>query len=107
MAASVSRQENHFAPGNFSGEQIVRWRAEWRFDFHPFLVGEAFDVVKSRAADDSDSIFRHKFFYSIGGGRVTAFSRLTLAHGSVRLRTWNYFNAFSKRRSRAELPMSI
>ena len=32
-------------------------RAEWRFDFHPFLFGEAFDVVKSGSADDADFVF--------------------------------------------------
>ncbi len=54
MAASVAREKNHFAPGDFAGEQIIGWFSEWRFDFHPFLVGEAFDVVKPGAADDSD-----------------------------------------------------
>ena len=57
MAASVARQENHVAPGEFAGEQIIGRRAERRFDLHPFLVGEAFDVVKPGAADDADVMF--------------------------------------------------
>ena len=59
VAAAVPRQENHVAPGEFAGEQIVRGRAKGRFDLHPFLVGEAFDVVKAGAADDADAMFRH------------------------------------------------
>jgi hypothetical protein len=57
VAAPVSRQENDFAPGNFSGEKIIRRRAEGRFDFHPFLVGEAFNVVKSGATNNSNFVF--------------------------------------------------
>ena len=57
VAAPVARQENHVAPGEFAGEQIIGRRAERRFDLHPFLVREAFDVVKSGAADDADVMF--------------------------------------------------
>ena len=57
VAASVARQKNHVASGEFAGEQIIGRRAERRFDLHPFLVGEAFEVVKSGAADDADSMF--------------------------------------------------
>ena len=38
VAAAVPRQEDHVAPGQLAGEQIVRGRAEGRFDLHPFLV---------------------------------------------------------------------
>ena len=57
VAAPMPRQENHFASGEFAGEQIVGRRAEGRFDLHPFLVREAFDAVKSGAADDADAMF--------------------------------------------------
>jgi hypothetical protein len=57
VAAPVPRQKNHFASGEFAGEQIVGWRAEWRFDLHPFLVCETFDAVKPGAADDADAMF--------------------------------------------------
>ena len=64
MAASVSRQENHFAPGEFAGEKIIRRRAKRRFDFDPFLIGETFNVIKSAAADNANSIVRHAPVYS-------------------------------------------
>ncbi len=57
VAASVAREKNDLAPGEFAGEQIVGRFAERRFDRHPFLVGEAFDVIKPGAADDADSMF--------------------------------------------------
>ena len=57
VAASVARKENDVASGEFAGEQIVGGLAERRFDFHPFLVGETFDVVKPGAADDADVMF--------------------------------------------------
>src|SRR5664279_2987936 len=53
MTASMAREKNHVTPGKFAGEQIVGGIAERRFDLHPFLVGEAFKVVKSGAADDA------------------------------------------------------
>ena len=56
VAASVARQENNVAPGQLAREQIVRRRAKRRFDFHPFLIGEAFDVVKAGAANDADAM---------------------------------------------------
>jgi hypothetical protein len=71
VAASVARQENDFASGDFSGEQIVGRFAEGRFDFDPFLLGEAFDVIKSRAADDSDFVFRHGKFLTAKGAKDT------------------------------------
>ncbi len=59
MAASVAREENDFAPAERASEKFIGWRTKRRFDFHPFLVGEAFDVIKSAAADDADFIFPH------------------------------------------------
>ena len=64
VAAPVPRQEHHLAPGQLAGEEIVRGRAEGRFDLHPLLVGEAFDVIKPAAADDADTILRHARGYS-------------------------------------------
>ena len=57
VAAPVARQKNHFAPGELAGEKFIRRRAERRFDLHPFLVGEAFDVIQAAAADDADFVF--------------------------------------------------
>ena len=103
VAASVSRQENHVASGDFSGEQIVGRPAEGRFDFHPFLVGEAFDVVKSRAADDSDcdvltwGIFNRETRERHENKRwrgFETFSRLAFAKKFVIFAAWNYFNVF-------------
>src|SRR5476649_1317377 len=59
MAASVAREKNHVASGESAGEQFVGRRTEGRFDLHPFLAGEAFDVIQSAAADDADFVFCH------------------------------------------------
>src|SRR5262245_42820011 len=59
VSAAVSREENDFAPGEFACEQLIRRWAERGFDLHPFLVSEAFQVVKPAAADDADAMFGH------------------------------------------------
>ncbi len=57
VAASVARQKNHLALGELAGEKRIGWIAERRFDLHPFLAGESFDVIQAAAADDADSEF--------------------------------------------------
>src|SRR6478736_6245937 len=59
MATRVAREENDFAARERAGEQFIRWRAKRRLDLDPFLIGEAFDVVKPAAADDADFVSRH------------------------------------------------
>jgi hypothetical protein len=81
VAAPVPREKDHVAPAQFSGEQIVGRFAERRFDLHPLLVREAIDVVKARAADDPDFVFRH--------GNFLAFSRLAQKEQIARLKAWN------------------
>jgi uroporphyrinogen-III synthase len=56
VPASVPGEKNHFASGKPAREQIVRGLAERGFDFHPLLVRETFDAVKSGAADDADAM---------------------------------------------------
>ena len=79
VAAAMSGQKNHIASGQPAREQIIRWRTEWCFDLHPFLVCEAFDVVKSRAADDSNAMLRHAQLYSIAAAK----SRQCFSWGNV------------------------
>ena len=70
MSASVPGQEHDLAPREFAGEKIVRGRAERGFDLDPFLVGETFNVVKSAAANNANSMTRHGAFYTernVGG----------------------------------------
>ena len=57
MAASVTGQKSDLTASQRAGEKLIRGRPERRLDRHPFLVGEAFDVVKSAATDDTDPIF--------------------------------------------------
>jgi hypothetical protein len=65
VAASMSREKYNFASAEFASKKIIRRRAERSFDFRPFLIRETFDVVKSRAADDSNPVFFHAGIYSI------------------------------------------
>jgi hypothetical protein len=90
----VPGQKNYVASGQFAREQVVRGRPEWRFDLHPFLVCEAFDVVKPRAANDSNAKLWHMRLYSIDAAKSRhRFYRLTPARGSVKLRAWKIFIA--------------
>ena len=59
MAATVPREEHHFASAQFTREETIRRRPERRFHINPFLIGETLDVIKAAAADDSNSILRH------------------------------------------------
>ena len=68
MPAPVPRQKHHFAAGQRSGQQIVRWRAKRGFNFDPFLSGKPFNMVEAGPADDADAMFRHAGSYS-GQGR--------------------------------------
>ena len=72
MAAPVTGKKNHVAPGELAGQQIVRRRAERGFDLHPFLVGEAFDVVKAGAADDADAMIGHARFIASARPKVAS-----------------------------------
>jgi len=95
VASPVSGQKDHVASGQIAREQIVRGRPEWRFDLHPFLVCEAFDVVKSRTTDDSNAMLWHAQPYSIDTLKSRhRFYRLTSARGSVKLWAWKFFIAF-------------
>ena len=64
MAAGVAWEKNHFSTGQRAGKEFIRWRAKRCFDLHPFLVGEAFNVVKPAAANDANAMFCH-------GGELT------------------------------------
>ena len=70
VAASVARQKDDIASGQFAGEQIIRWRTEGRPDLHPFLSCKAFDVIKTGAADDADAIIRHGGFIALAHPKV-------------------------------------
>jgi hypothetical protein len=95
VTASMSGQKNHIASGQPAREQIIRWRTEWCFDLHPFLVREAFNVVKSRAADDSNAMLRHAQLYSIDGAKSRqCFSRLAFENEFANLCLWKLFTAF-------------
>src|ERR1035438_8754535 len=72
MAAPVAWKKDHVASGELAGQQIVRRRTEGGFDFHPFLVGEAFDVVKAGAADDANAMIRHGRFIALARQKVAS-----------------------------------
>ena len=57
VAPPVAWKEDNLAAREFSAEQGIRRRAKRRADSGPFLVGEAFDVVKPAAANDADAMF--------------------------------------------------
>src|ERR1700759_598621 len=63
MSTSVARKKYDFALADSAGQHFIRWRAEWGFDFNPFLIGKAFDVIKAAAANDPNSIFIHRRSY--------------------------------------------
>jgi hypothetical protein len=62
VTAPVSREKNHVAPAEFAGQKIIRRRAEGRFDFDPFLVGKAVDVIETCATDYAYAMFSHADF---------------------------------------------
>src|ERR1043166_91335 len=59
MTATVPWNKNYFAPREVAGQQIVRGRAEGRFDPHPFEPGQTVDVIKAAAADDTHAMTAH------------------------------------------------
>jgi hypothetical protein len=61
----VAREKNDVAAGEPAGEKIIGGFSERGLDLHPFLMGKAFDGIKSAAADDADFVFGH-------GGFLTA-----------------------------------
>src|SRR6266699_1835430 len=68
MAAAMTRQEDDIAPAQLAGKQIVRRRTKRRFNLHPFLFGEAFNVIQAAAPDDANAVLRHARGYR--GGSV-------------------------------------
>ena len=80
--AAVSRQEDHVASRESSGEKFIRRRAERGFHLQPFLVGEAFNVIQAAAADHTKHSFAHgksrllekRRFVSLERGRAIGFT---------------------------------
>lgn len=62
VTTTVAWQEDDIATAQLAGQQIIRGRAERRFDLHPFLPGEAFDVIQPAAADNADPMIRHSLW---------------------------------------------
>lgn len=58
MTAPVSRQEHHFAPGDFARQQFIRRLSKRRVHLDPLLSGQRFDLIKPAAADDADTLWR-------------------------------------------------
>ena len=77
VSATVTRQENNFAPRKFAGEQGIGRIAEWRFDLYPFLIGEAFNVIETATADDADFVLRHGSFLPANPAKHTKKLRQT------------------------------
>jgi hypothetical protein len=96
MAASVAREKNDVTPAKFAGEQIVGSFAERRFHFHPFLMAEACDVVKSGAANNADFMFRHAEIMAFLRDASPVFSRLAQIRLFASLAAWNCFKKFSR-----------
>ena len=59
VAAGVAWEEDDRATCELAREEFIRGIAEGRLDLHPFLVGEALDVVKPAAANDADAMCCH------------------------------------------------
>src|SRR5579862_9619821 len=72
MTAPMTRKKHHFTSLKMTGQKIVGWRAKRGFDLHPFLIGQAFDVIESATADDSNAMLRHGGRYSGEGGEQRA-----------------------------------
>ena len=64
VPAPVPGQKHHLAPRQLAGEETVRGRAEGRLDFDPLLLGKAFDMIQTAAADNADTGLRHAGSYS-------------------------------------------
>ena len=56
----MAREKDDFASGQSAGEQIIRGRAERRFDRDPFLPGESFDMIEAAASDDANALGLHE-----------------------------------------------
>ena len=52
----MTGEEDDLATGEPAGEEVVGGGAEGGLDLDPAGVGEAFDVIEARAADDSDAM---------------------------------------------------
>src|SRR6478672_3897306 len=65
MSPPMTWQEHDVPTAQPTGQKIIRWLAERRFYFHPFLIGEAFDMIQPAAADNSDAMTRHARSYII------------------------------------------
>jgi hypothetical protein len=59
VAARMAWEEDNFTARKLPGEEFIGGIAEGCFDLHPFLIGEALDVVKSAAANDADAMCCH------------------------------------------------
>ncbi len=70
MTAAVAREKDDIAPRETAGEEVVGGRAEGRPDLHPFLLGEALDVIEAAAADDADALVCHKSSCAAGRARA-------------------------------------
>src|SRR4051812_17851174 len=66
MTAPMPRQKNNLTPSQMAGQQIVGSIAKRRFDWSPFLIRKALDMIKSAAANNPNPMLRHARFYSNG-----------------------------------------
>ena len=60
VAACVARQKHHLTASQFAREKGVGRIAKGSLHLHPLLPSEAFDGIKSTAADDADAMGSHE-----------------------------------------------